>query len=420
MGVGVRGRAILYDAWGNERERIGSSANKFTFTGHEKDEETGLIYAKARFYDPDVGRFLTQDSFLGEVMAPPSLNRFMYAEQNPLRFIDPEGLQAQQVGEEERWKTLEEEARRFQQEGLGAVVVSESYEPHWTERWTEKGIRAVKIGWNMFWDTVGHSTAAIGQTVQGYYEDVQGVHDERVFTTTQTDNITALELSYSDYPDEFREGYLEDVRLGEQTLGQKASGEFAEIGGKGTELGVRVVLEAETGRAVSLGFGTFASKLKGADVVDDVVPRAPGRTAQAVGGSPSRWVKRTTPWQRRVYQRGDINWSAVRPEGTSLAGKTNWEAAAQGYAPGRINPRTGKWEDVVLHHANQDPRGAVAEMWRSTHGKVPHQMDPPGAWRKSNPTWAEAWRRETSAYWRWRTGEYNPAPTDKLRLPGDK
>ena len=34
-----------------------ASANNFTFTGHEKDEETGLIYAKARFYDPDMVDF---------------------------------------------------------------------------------------------------------------------------------------------------------------------------------------------------------------------------------------------------------------------------------------------------------------------------------------------------------------------------
>ena len=91
MGVGSHRQSILYDAWGNERERVGVSANKFTFTGHELDEETGLIYAKARFYDPDVGRFLTQDSFLGDVSNVPSLHRYLYAAANPTRFFDPTG-----------------------------------------------------------------------------------------------------------------------------------------------------------------------------------------------------------------------------------------------------------------------------------------------------------------------------------------
>jgi hypothetical protein len=97
------------------------------------------------------------------------------------------------------------------------------------------------------------------------------------------------------------------------------------------------------------------------------------------------------------------------------------EAAQAGWSPVRPKPGSKRgFEDVVLHHLNQDPRGGVAELWRSTHGKVPHGMDPPGNWRKANPEWAEAWRREQAAYWRWRTGEYNPPPTDRLRLPGDK
>jgi len=144
-----------------------------------------------------------------------------------------------------------------------------------------------------------------------------------------------------------------------------------------------------------------------------------GGTGSFAAGSSSRWTRTTAPWQRRVYQRSDIDWDFVRPTGTSLAGRTNREAAAKGYAPVRVNPQTSRIDDVILHHTNQDPRGAVVELWRSTHGSVPHKMDPPGSWRQTNPEWAKAWQREQSAYWRWRAGEYNPAPTDRLRLPGD-
>ena len=97
--AGSTRQSIFYDAWGNERDRVGSSANKFTFTGHEKDEETGLIYAKARFYDPDIGRFLTQDSFLGDVGNVPSLHRYAYANANPVRFVDRTGRQSDEVEE---------------------------------------------------------------------------------------------------------------------------------------------------------------------------------------------------------------------------------------------------------------------------------------------------------------------------------
>ena len=90
-------QSILYDAWGNERDRIGTSANKFTYTGHEKDEETGLIYAKARFYDPEIGRFLSQDTLLGNPEITPSLNRFSYVSNRPTVMVDPYGLYGEDV-----------------------------------------------------------------------------------------------------------------------------------------------------------------------------------------------------------------------------------------------------------------------------------------------------------------------------------
>ena len=79
----------------------------------------------------------------------------------------------------------------------------------------------------------------------------------------------------------------------------------------------------------------------------------------------------------------------------------------------------GKWDDVVLHHLNQDARDSVAEMFRTTHGRVPHKMGSLAKWRTERPDWARAWNDEQSAYWRWRGGAYDPAPTDTLRLPGD-
>ncbi|BCD98844.1 RES domain-containing protein [Marinagarivorans cellulosilyticus] len=46
---------------------------------------------KARFYDPDVGRFLSQDTYLGEGTEAPSLHRYLYAYGNPNYYWDPDG-----------------------------------------------------------------------------------------------------------------------------------------------------------------------------------------------------------------------------------------------------------------------------------------------------------------------------------------
>jgi RHS repeat-associated protein len=94
------------DAWGNFRfpTDLTASANRFAFTGHVFDTETGLYNAKARYFDPKLGRFLTQDSFLGQIDEPPSLHRYLYANDNPTTFIDPTGhYSLREFGQDVKW-----------------------------------------------------------------------------------------------------------------------------------------------------------------------------------------------------------------------------------------------------------------------------------------------------------------------------
>jgi len=63
------------------------------FAGYIKDQETGLYYAAARYYDPTTGRFTTEDPEAGDVMKPPSLHRYLYSYANPTTYIDPDGRQ---------------------------------------------------------------------------------------------------------------------------------------------------------------------------------------------------------------------------------------------------------------------------------------------------------------------------------------
>lgn len=58
------------------------------------DRDIGLIYANARYLDPDTGRFLSFDPFAGYDDKPISLHRYLYAYQNPLRYVDPDGREA--------------------------------------------------------------------------------------------------------------------------------------------------------------------------------------------------------------------------------------------------------------------------------------------------------------------------------------
>ena len=63
-----------------------------TRTKYEYDSETGLYYAKARYYNPRLGRFMSADPLAGDVTDPQSLNRYAYVMNGPTALIDPAGM----------------------------------------------------------------------------------------------------------------------------------------------------------------------------------------------------------------------------------------------------------------------------------------------------------------------------------------
>lgn len=99
-----------YDAFGEIRAQLGTNGTLATpsrdaanaelistdnqpvgFTGYVKDTESGLYYAKARYYDPATARFTTEDPEAGKDLEPPSLHRYLYAYANPTAYTDPTG-----------------------------------------------------------------------------------------------------------------------------------------------------------------------------------------------------------------------------------------------------------------------------------------------------------------------------------------
>ncbi len=73
------------------RVRWGSAPTSYNFTGQRLDQSTGLLFFQARYYDPDLRRFLQPDTIVPEPGNPQSLNRYSYALGNPLKYTDPTG-----------------------------------------------------------------------------------------------------------------------------------------------------------------------------------------------------------------------------------------------------------------------------------------------------------------------------------------
>ena len=76
----------------------------YKYTGKELDEESGLMYYEARYYDPVVGRFVSVDPLYlndpeKDLSFPEKLNLYYYVSNNPINGIDPSGLDLILVGE---------------------------------------------------------------------------------------------------------------------------------------------------------------------------------------------------------------------------------------------------------------------------------------------------------------------------------
>ena len=65
--------------------------NEVSYTGGIYDQSTGLYYLNARYYNPEDGRFLTEDTYRGENNQPNTQHLYVYCANNPVNYVDPSG-----------------------------------------------------------------------------------------------------------------------------------------------------------------------------------------------------------------------------------------------------------------------------------------------------------------------------------------
>src|SRR6266478_3350629 len=88
--AGALAQTYTFDSFGKQTASSGSLVNPFQYTAREFDSETGLYYFRARYYDPSIGRFLSEDPL---ETSGGDLNFYGYVGNSPGGFVDPTGLQ---------------------------------------------------------------------------------------------------------------------------------------------------------------------------------------------------------------------------------------------------------------------------------------------------------------------------------------
>ena len=100
---------FAYNTYGKLKERTGTTKTPFLYNGRDGvmyEDDTGLIYMRARYYCPTLRRFVNADKLHGDISNALTLNRYAFVNGNPAVNVDPEGRsEERRVGKEcrSRW-----------------------------------------------------------------------------------------------------------------------------------------------------------------------------------------------------------------------------------------------------------------------------------------------------------------------------
>ena len=80
-----------YDPFGNPWSVAGEEPTIFGYTGQQTDP-IGMVYLRARYYQPSIGRFVTRDTWDRKTETLMIFNKWLYGNDSPVNFTDPAGL----------------------------------------------------------------------------------------------------------------------------------------------------------------------------------------------------------------------------------------------------------------------------------------------------------------------------------------
>ncbi|MBN3554065.1 DNRLRE domain-containing protein [Fictibacillus nanhaiensis] len=450
-----------YDEWGNITSITGNqevaNANPYRFVGkygviYDKDANTYLM--GWRDYNPSTGRFIVPDEYEGEEDEPTSLNRYLYAEGDPVNNIDPDGHLPKWM--QRGWKSTKKYSKKaynfaagddirklrskkskwYQKAGAGASLASNFIPGVGAAKWGAKaGIKALKYGKKAkkikkfpassikktrkqklkSKKTYKKTYSARSYTAKRTSKKPGGCNCFTVNTKVKTDN---------------GEKDIQDVKIGDKVLakdedtGKQAYKDVEWL----YERNVSEIYEIHVGEEVLqttdehpfwiIGEGWVEAKdLKAGDklenqqgdtlIISKVVVKKKNTTVYnfKVKDYHTYFVSDLNiythnscvfkPKQvdgKKVFQRSDIDWGKK-----DARGRTNRQRAKKGLAP---LGRDGK--SINLHHIGQRDDSSLVEVTASIHSKYKKVLHKYNGKSRINRKNFNSWRKD---YWKTRAKE---------------
>lgn len=165
-----------YSAYGELVARTGSSSTPFLFNGAYgvQTDDNGLISMRARFYSPALKRFINQDVLVGSLDSPLTLNRYSFANGNPISLSDPYGFMATDFLAWSDDVNLATRAGGLGQGCLGLVQAGGAY--------TLAGVTSPTVAGGVFFAVVG--TLGVDQSQAGFRTMLSGEYTPTVLNNT--------------------------------------------------------------------------------------------------------------------------------------------------------------------------------------------------------------------------------------------
>lgn len=167
-----------YDPWGLPQGGTGTVENPFRYNGRELDAETGLYFNRARYYDPQLGRFISPDP----IGLDGGINLYAYVGNDPVNQRDPSGLYAEVVQVNHRM--TRDEVKRYVEERCAEKNPSQT---QWREC-VQKGMNAydrrpdAELRYNSrtgMWSSLTFHDLEAYEANEGWQERALDRHEER-------------------------------------------------------------------------------------------------------------------------------------------------------------------------------------------------------------------------------------------------